>query len=1578
MTVFVYDNTKIDEFVTDTHGSIMTSATENIDYGDINQTAVIERDANYFNVDYWGEIRWTADIVPFGPINVISGRDPLGRSIYQAIFPSDSTVLFDIGAAALTSPVRIWVGTGTIYEIGSGLERLVIPDLGAAGPVIFNTSGVAEQSFSKGRYTGNGVGLQISQTAATELDQIYPWDGTGTFNVSGGTTTPDHESYLPVIKNAAKIKGGNRRNYQVERAIFDYSRDPIETWTEDDYGSVTTRQGSTFGSTSLTFDDTIEDPLAKETSFSDTSVITGDNYGLVTDTPTSFRDDGLIERKFGGQISLHEYQATGVGAVESRPFHYTGSGSIFKLAQATDIQLSPVITGTGTGWTFTGTNWFSQAPQSTVFGVGDTVTVSGSAKEEFIAQTPERTVLFDVSSSAETPRTRLVPTSKNPFRITGSVSDISLVTGSGDKSGTVLYNISGGYTDLKAVKADGNINLFDIIGGMTQGRPVFTPSWFSPLGDQITEEVDWGFISQTPTQPSEDWNVIVTNDETIPKSAENWGYLLPDFNWAQLGGQHYPNLDSFSTGESSWTRQTSALTGIATFLLSEKLDVAAALYYTSSGKSGIATHNAGLFFSGELWLSQAPQHTVFGEGDYITLDGTGAEAWVPWIPEGSGSLFTLGGSAEATTKAYLKGDYQYIGGEAGIVFSPAPICSGDITLSQGREPGQTYLRIIDLPDDRFGGTFNMVGQALSQAFFSYNTSSLFVGQTNEDYGQITNDPAFGWDLNQLGQASGTETFDDETNRYDQDVLFSSGGLTYDQGSGGVTVLPSFDKTDSYSIDVSTTVVSQNWGILGEQQIEYRSDAQYTQETPHFTGFKHQSEGTRNGLEDFGWVNETAPTANRYPFETPIKIVDADPLAKTQWIPKYHGKGPLIVSGLTTAIERVSVASSNTTLFDFVGTTSPERFIAQTPENTVLYDTGGTRISEKTTKDWVGLGTISLTQTQAVGFTTYRRIIFPPASGIVTVSGYSTEKWSGDPPEGTYLHIFGGAYSDLKAAYATQAQKVTTRLYGELNHPQIDFTPHYGIDRNIGIETGLTLSPGGGEDRITGITTASFIPNYPGGQSALDGKGGKTHEVLTFSGKSISRTNAPITTHGVIYLLGIGTDGNGVIDPQTGRGDLAGVEFGAKERFIPATEYGTGSIMFDFTGTAPNRVISVFGYYGDDRDPGAGTSGQISIRNEGSVAPIEKFGVIESGSGTYTYSGAYSDLKSTFTEVGSGSLYSIGGSSENTAAAELVAGTSIFNGTAQESFIAQTPENTATITVSGTGDAFRQRIWVGTGNISLSNNIKVVTGIRISLAGDGSLFGFGSAAEAIPFQGFASSVLVDIAGEAQTREIANYGYYGDDKDPGTSGILTFSGALSHPLIDFTPAPKGSGLFQVGGSLDLKVFTKEIGIGTATFSGSSTVRFISQAGEGTILYDLKGASAITKLHWIYQDFVTSGVTTISGVGGTREIQNYGYYGDDKDPGTSGNITISGKPLIHPDVRFIPHVGIGVAVLYDIGGSSTERRAWAPVYGTGSFKKLASLDEAYARTSYQASGQVNVTGIAPTEILVFEEGRTYVVII
>jgi hypothetical protein len=43
----------------------------------------------------------------------------------------------------------------------------------------------------------------------------------------------------------------------------------------------------------------------------------------------------------------------------------------------------------------------------------------------------------------------------------------------------------------------------------------------------------------------------------------------------------------------------------------------------------------------------------------------------------------------------------------------------------------------------------------------------------------------------------------------------------------------------------------------------------------------------------------------------------------------------------------------------------------------------------------------------------------------------------------------------------------------------------------------------------------------------------------------------------------------------------------------------------------------------------------------------------------------------------------------------------------------------------------------------------------------------------------------LSGIASTREIAVYGYYGNDFNPGTSGVITLSGNLVHPNIDYTP-------------------------------------------------------------------------------------------------------------------------------------------------------------------------------------------------
>mgnify|MGYP006253223701 FL=1 len=124
--------------------------------------------------------------------------------------------------------------------------------------------------------------------------------------------------------------------------------------------------------------------------------------------------------------------------------------------------------------------------------------------------------------------------------------------------------------------------------------------------------------------------------------------------------------------------------------------------------------------------------------------------------------------------------------------------------------------------------------------------------------------------------------------------------------------------------------------------------------------------------------------------------------------------------------------------------------------------------------------------------------------------------------------------------------------------------------------------------------------------------------------------------------------------------------------------------------------------------------------------------------------------------------------------------------------------------------------------------------------------------------------------------------------------------------------------------------------------------------------------------------SGIATISGIGDTREIQNYGYYGDDKDPGTSGGFTFSNTPLVHPFVDYTPSIGIGVAVLYQTSGTGLEAFSKAPYQGSGNLKKVGTRRVSFIRSTYVGIGEIRANGIASTEYAIFEEPRTYVVII
>ena len=1488
--VFTYDSARINYFVSDTYGQITATAGTTEDFGNISDAPVIEEDALGFNPNNYGIITFVGDVYPFGEIATITNGLEESATFVPSI-PMDPVLIQGLGKVSRSQAP--WQGSGTLFEIGGGLERLVIPDFGAAGP--FPT--LLGEAHTSNTFVEIGSGtLTVSEEAATAEFNIYPFESRITLTVSGGTSQTYPDEFIEIRPNEETLNGTLE-----ESRTYDYSF-YTGGFEELDFGTVAIRQGAAFSSDDVTFDSTQNNT----NSFADADQVTAEAFGDISQTPSSYEDWGQIVADVRyGKLST---KATSVNAQNKAYDRFIRDyvGETAQLVKQSGLSERNTFAWEGSGTiTAQGQLGLGQAPQHTVFGEEGQFTFNGSANESFTPKGIEGTGLI-VKGSAAAEAVVRQRISRAELFFTGFAEGLKLTHF--PPSTTARHTLTGAATDVAIVKDYENTNLFAISGTIIED---FTPHWRSPLErDGFVEPIDYGSISQTPTQDDADYGFV----RLVAFRAEDYKYIIPGFRAVTIVGE----------GDQAFAR--TSYNGIGTFFLSDFADAPRAYDYESSGITGIATYKAGINIFGYNWFSQAPQHTVFGLEGEFTISGTGNESITPATEIGSGSLFTIGGISESVTKASDTAVTKFLTGSSENRYIPHVKGSGLITLRQGREEGQTYLRIIDVGDTV--GLFGITGSSDERQTDSYNESSILYGQGNETWGEISN-------------------------------LNVSRGFDVSVGS---TTLPTFDNTNEVG-NFSYNVVSEDWGELGGSVVGGPPYDQY--EWPSNTGFIHQDNIDR-GYFDYGWLNEDSERPPIFPLTsgTAVGVIDAEPRAKTMWIPSFPGSGTVLFD-ISSATESITIFErADVPLLPLSGS-GDESVVWQSPEGTVTILTSGFG-TETLTKVDVGIGTASFS-----GELVERVRFEEVGSGTISLVGIGSEKLISNPPEGTSLFTPYGTVDPLRAAYAEVADKATLRLSGELVHPDIDYTPHYGIDRNIGIETGFTLSAGGGlnEDGTgPGIVTSRFIPRYPASGT------------IFIDGKAIGRTNAPILTDGTIYILGIGTEGNGVIDDDTGIGDLNGVEFGAKERFIPAPIIA-GPVLFNFVGSAPNRPISVFGYYGDDRDPG--TSGSITISTEKDKTLYREITQAPVGVGIGTFSGTL-DFRKTNSFDGSGSLYTIGGAAESTLVRPVGAGTLFISGPygAAEAYSAQTPENTATLTISGDADAFRQRQYDASGTLHVSGIAEERN--TFSEVGGGSLFAFASGAESITPVISTFAVLVNVGGESENRQIQVFGYYGDDKDPGTSGTISIVGELTHPQIDYTPAPDGSGLFNfTGESTTVYRITAIIIGGTATISGSADVSFTSGAGEETMLFKILG-DADEKPIQVFgyygddRDPGTSGITTVSGVGITKPIQVFGYYGDDRDPGTSGKLQLSSTTLVHPFVDFTPSPdGSG---LFKIGGGVGFRRVFPPFNATGSLFGIGSLDEAYARSTYVGIGNITIESITPTivELVQFEEGRTFVVII
>jgi hypothetical protein len=638
-------------------------------------------------------------------------------------------------------------------------------------------------------------------------------------------------------------------------------------------------------------------------------------------------------------------------------------------------------------------------------------------------------------------------------------------------------------------------------------------------------------------------------------------------------------------------------------------------------------------------------------------------------------------------------------------------------------------------------------------------------------------------------------------------------------------------------------------------------------------------------------------------------------------------------------------------------------------------------------------------------------------GGLTVSGSTIESFSAETPENTQLFS----------------------IFGELVHPNIDYTPHYGIERNIGIgTTGIQFS-GSALENDTGSYVASGVINlgkiYIGDNqfssnqttfdstletfddnsfifssalesfsaqipedtqlfsisgSALDAYSAQTPEDLvlyTFNG--VARTYSPIYPRNAIPGdpgSGIGTirinDDAGLtvtraVLPYFGRGTIFLNGIGL-ESFAIVNYDGSGSLSL--SGISSSREINVYQDYV--------TSGIITISQQ--TQPItEKHTESYVGVGTivkfatlservvydYTTSGTI-NLGKIAPEVGTEVIFS---SALESFSAQTPENTILytFSGFALESYSAQTPEDTVLYTFAGSLVERIAKSYIGEGSISLNGNANERIVLDPPASGN------------IRFTTHLSDNLYDTCDSVDiTSDYENSAFVSFTANtPESTQLFNILGSANTSEINVYEYV-GVGNLTFSGSLVERQTDSYVGLGTLfTVSGGSEVNVNSYRGGGS-LFAISGSSE-SKSSQTPENTI---LINIFGTASTKLEWEYSYsgIGDAYINGSAsvlfdtnyiysgiGVITLSGE-LVYPDIQFIP--AFKSSGLFAISGISSNSISRVGILsGNRNLFAFSGGFESFSKSTYIGLGTVYIQEVSGIGINnPFQIPRSYVVII
>jgi hypothetical protein len=464
---------------------------------------------------------------------------------------------------------------------------------------------------------------------------------------------------------------------------------------------------------------------------------------------------------------------------------------------------------------------------------------------------------------------------------------------------------------------------------------------------------------------------------------------------------------------------------------------------------------------------------------------------------------------------------------------------------------------------------------------------------------------------------------------------------------------------------------------------------------------------------------------------------------------------------------------------------------------------------------------------------------PPFGTFTFVSpSVDNVSFTANTPDQTILYGFSGTALEAFSANTPDNTQLFS-IFGELVHPFIDYTPHYGIDQNIGVGTtgikfGSTVFP------------EKFVFSYNENSPCYD----SVAESLDF-GLVTGIPTVPITLPNTDFF------DYGLV-PEEETGNIPDNFGWITEPLITTCPFGSvylsGSLVEKHTeayvgiGTAifSGTALQSFSADTPDNTQLFSISGTL-LEAFSAQTPEDTQLFVVSGTGSESFSAQTPEDTQ---------LFVVSGTALELFSAQTPEDTQLFSisGTALESFSADTPDNTQLFSISGSLVESNTESYVGVGTISLSD-----TGL-----------------ESFSAQTPEDTILYTFSGslvESNTESYVGIGSFGPvpgvgfapDGDGNLRDAKTYSNRYG---------------FQIGD------FNLGSGIGTIRINGIARTRLaLPYFAQGSIFISDGLDESFSKAN-----YNGSGISTISGIASTREINVYGYYGDDNNPGTSGTIFIS----------------------------------------------------------------------------------------